>query len=51
MKILQMKQLSLYFLLFASTMYGQQETANWYFGRNAGIRFNPLNGTVTATVD
>ncbi|MDZ4149182.1 MAG: immunoglobulin domain-containing protein, partial [Flavobacteriaceae bacterium] len=46
-----MKQLFLYFLLFASTVYAQQETANWYFGRNAGIRFNPLNGTVTAVTD
>jgi len=46
-----MKQLSLYFFLLASTLYGQQETANWYFGRNAGIRFNAINGTVSAVTD
>jgi hypothetical protein len=29
-------------------LYAQQEAANWYFGENAGIRFDSAAGTVTA---
>lgn len=32
--------------LSAITCFGQKEASNWYFGDNAGIRFNP-DGTVT----
>jgi gliding motility-associated-like protein len=31
--------------------YGQLEAANWYFGFNAGIRFDPDTGSVTALTD
>lgn len=38
-------------LLFTSAlMYSQSETSNWYFGENAGIRFN-ANGSVTPLTD
>ncbi|TBV26143.1 hypothetical protein DMZ43_09590 [Meridianimaribacter sp. CL38] len=32
-------------------MYSQNEAANWYFGKNAGLRFNTTTGTVTAITD
>ncbi|MBR9914245.1 MAG: T9SS type B sorting domain-containing protein [Algicola sp.] len=31
--------------------FSQQEASNWYFGQNAGLRFNAGNGTVTAITD
>ncbi|MBP0903908.1 T9SS type B sorting domain-containing protein [Mariniflexile gromovii] len=39
---------NLLILTFFSTIlcFGQKEASNWYFGDNAGIRFNP-DGTVT----
>ncbi|WP_303315791.1 T9SS type B sorting domain-containing protein [Flavivirga abyssicola] len=33
-------------LCFSLYSYTQNEASNWYFGANAGIRFNP-NGTIT----
>lgn len=38
------------FALFSPVVFGQGETANWYFGNGAGIRFND-NGTVTPLTD
>lgn len=32
-------------------MYSQNEAANWYFGKNGGLRFNTTTGTVTAVTD
>ncbi|MBT8296767.1 MAG: T9SS type B sorting domain-containing protein [Maribacter sp.] len=37
-------------IIFPALLLGQGETSNWYFGNNAGIRFNN-NGTVTALDD
>ena len=37
-------------LLILSVALAQQEASNWYFGNNAGIKFN-ANGTVTALTD
>ncbi len=37
-------------IIFPVLLFGQGETSNWYFGNNAGIRFNN-NGTVTALDD
>ena len=37
-------------LLFSMGAFSQQEASNWYFGENAGIKFNS-NGTVTALTD
>ncbi len=37
-------------IIFPALLFGQGETSNWYFGNNAGIRFNN-NGTVTALDD
>jgi hypothetical protein len=37
-------------IIFPVLLSGQGETSNWYFGNNAGIRFNN-NGTVTALDD
>ncbi|MDO6623986.1 T9SS type B sorting domain-containing protein [Oceanihabitans sp. 1_MG-2023] len=31
--------------------YSQDQASNWYFGENAGIQFNTLNGAVTALTD
>lgn len=38
----------IFIITFLSTItcFGQKEASNWYFGDNAGIRFNP-DGTVT----
>ncbi|WP_458629191.1 T9SS type B sorting domain-containing protein [Winogradskyella sp. PC D3.3] len=37
------------FLVFISThFYAQNEASFWYFGQNAGLRFNAETGTVTA---
>ena len=38
------------FLFFTSFVFSQQEASNWYFGRYAGIKFNP-DGSVTALTD
>ncbi|RAJ25343.1 gliding motility-associated-like protein [Gelidibacter algens] len=32
-------------------MYSQNEASYWYFGRNAGVKFNSANGSVTALTD
>jgi len=45
-----MKKLILPFLFFTSFVFSQQEASNWYFGQNAGIKFN-LDGSVTALSD
>ena len=37
-------------IIFPVLLFGQGETSNWYFGNNAGIRFNN-NGTVTPLDD
>ena len=37
-------------IILPASIFGQGETSNWYFGNNAGIRFNN-NGTVTALDD
>lgn len=50
MQIQQLKYLALT-LLVPFWMYPQLETANWYFGSNAGVRFDPANGTVSALTD
>lgn len=45
----KMKKRALILLLFTLTAvyaFGQAEASNWYFGENAGIRFN-LDGTVS----
>ena len=36
--------------LFTLLLFSQQEASNWYFGRNAGLKFHE-NGTVTALSD
>ncbi|WP_340063791.1 T9SS type B sorting domain-containing protein [Ascidiimonas aurantiaca] len=38
------------FLIFIGTLSAQREAANWYFGLNAGIRFNG-DGTVVPLTD
>ena len=45
-----MKLKSLFILLFTTLVYSQQEASVWYFGHNAGIKFN-ASGTVTALTD
>jgi gliding motility-associated-like protein len=37
-------------IILPALFFGQGETSNWYFGNNAGIRFNN-DGTVTALSD
>ncbi|WP_431134823.1 T9SS type B sorting domain-containing protein [Psychroserpens mesophilus] len=49
-----MKKKSLLFLtilLCSLFTYSQQEASYWYFGQNAGLRFNAGAGTVTAVTD
>ena len=41
---------TLAFFIFCASVFGQGETSNWYFGHNAGIRFNP-DGSVTPLDD
>ncbi len=37
-----MKKMLLSILLFTTTLaFSQQEASVWYFGHNAGIKFNP----------
>ncbi|WCO00343.1 T9SS type B sorting domain-containing protein [Psychroserpens ponticola] len=38
-------------LLCSVFTYAQQEASYWYFGQNAGLRFNAGAGTVTAVTD
>jgi gliding motility-associated-like protein len=38
-------------LLCIAYTFAQQEASYWYFGQNAGLRFNAGNGTVTAITD
>ncbi|WP_037051815.1 T9SS type B sorting domain-containing protein [Psychroserpens burtonensis] len=38
-------------LLCIAYTFAQQEASYWYFGQNAGLRFNSGNGTVTAITD
>ncbi len=44
------KLIILPFLLITNFVFSQQEASNWYFGRNAGIKFHP-DGTVTPLLD
>ncbi|GAA4763429.1 MULTISPECIES: T9SS type B sorting domain-containing protein [Flavobacterium] len=45
-----MKQkLAVIFLLFTTLAYSQQEASVWYFGANAGIKFNSDNSITTLT--
>ncbi len=43
----------MFMLLFcaAQVSFGQLEAANWYFGDNAGLRFDPVTGAVSALTD
>jgi len=34
-------------LTFCTLIFGQNEAAYWYFGQNAGLRFDAESGTVT----
>ncbi len=45
-----MKKIIISFLFFTSFAFSQQEASNWYFGKNAGIKFHP-DGSVTALTD
>lgn len=38
-------------LIFSVIVFGQNEAAYWYFGQNAGLRFNANTGAVTAITD
>ncbi|WP_111683536.1 T9SS type B sorting domain-containing protein [Winogradskyella tangerina] len=48
-----MKKLGFVFLLLilSCPIFGQNEASFWYFGQNAGVRFNAETGTVTAVTD
>ncbi|MFC0605365.1 T9SS type B sorting domain-containing protein [Winogradskyella pulchriflava] len=48
-----MKKISFVFLLltFCIPIFGQNEASYWYFGRNAGLRFDANTGAVTALTD
>jgi len=43
--------LFLFISLIALVSFAQQEASYWYFGQNAGLRFNASNGSVTAVTD
>ncbi|MDT8415160.1 MAG: T9SS type B sorting domain-containing protein [Flavobacteriaceae bacterium] len=45
------RNISILCFVFFQLAQAQLETANWYFGRNAGIRFDPISGTVSAVTD
>ncbi|WP_040279840.1 T9SS type B sorting domain-containing protein [Psychroserpens damuponensis] len=46
------KSLLLFATLFCVAFsFAQQEASYWFFGQNAGLRFNAGNGTVTAITD
>ncbi|WP_400080466.1 T9SS type B sorting domain-containing protein [Winogradskyella sp. R77965] len=36
---------------FCSLIFGQNEASYWYFGQNAGLRFDTVSGTVTGITD
>ena len=38
-------------LFVATFCLGQQEASNWYFGQNAGLKFNAADGSVTAVTN
>ena len=44
------KPFIVFLVLIANVVFSQQEASVWYFGHNAGIKFN-TNGTVTALTD
>ncbi|WP_420572496.1 T9SS type B sorting domain-containing protein [Kordia sp.] len=47
-----MKKLLLFILIVLPTfIFAQGEAANWYFGQNAGVQFDPVTGNVTAVTD
>ncbi len=39
------------FFLFGVLSFAQNQASNWYFGYGAGIKFNPLDNTVSAVSD
>lgn len=43
--------LILLFLFTITPFFAQNEASFWYFGQNAGLRFNAQSGTVTAITD
>ena len=43
--------LTLLSLVICSLIFGQNEASIWYFGQNAGLRFDAASGTVTAITD
>ncbi|MCB0446742.1 MAG: CUB protein, partial [Gelidibacter sp.] len=45
------KILSFLILCISISTIAQNEASNWYFGKNAGLRFNAGSGTVTAVTD
>jgi gliding motility-associated-like protein len=45
-----MKKIIISFLFITSLVFSQQEASNWYFGKNAGIKFNS-DGSVTPLSD
>ncbi|MGH1387938.1 MAG: CUB protein, partial [Kordia sp.] len=47
-----MKKKLLFILIILPTiLFAQGEAANWYFGQNAGLQFDPDTGNVTAVTD
>ena len=48
-----MKKIGFAFLLltFCTHIFGQNEASFWYFGQNAGLRFDATTGTVTGITD
>ncbi|QHI38956.1 hypothetical protein IMCC3317_43560 [Kordia antarctica] len=47
-----MKKLLLFiFTVLPIFIFAQGEAANWYFGQNAGLQFDPMTGTVTAVTN
>ncbi|MEO1031747.1 MAG: CUB protein, partial [Bacteroidota bacterium] len=48
-----MKKISFvcFLIMFCCPIFGQNEASYWYFGRNAGVRFDAAAGTVTAVTD
>lgn len=43
--------LVLFAMLMYSQLFGQNQASYWYFGQNAGLRFNADSGNVTAITD
>ncbi|WP_296381598.1 T9SS type B sorting domain-containing protein [Winogradskyella sp.] len=48
-----MKKIGLIFLLLfaCASVFGQNEASFWYFGQNAGLRFDAETGTVNGVID